>query len=194
LVLCGALLNKPATLMKVRDKLSGIAKPLKKAKAAMEAMSKVSSLANVEAYNRILLAEESTQPGYEVVAEQLTHIITIMQRALELLAAEPRRTNDANPIPIHLIEAALSIGFRKHHDPEMRGKVLPPYKLRVSRKRPPFPEIATICYEAIGRRYEPDRAIRNYLALTKSRKRRHNIKTVSRDQKSGELVETICSN
>jgi len=189
--LCRALLSKPATMTEVRDKLSQIAKPLKQAKEAMDAVFRDSSHANMEANNRILLAETATQSTNDGIAEELTHIVTIVQRALESLAAEQRRAHYANPIPIRLIESALLKGFTRHHDPEMQGKGLPPYQLTVSRKRPPFPEIAAICYEAIGRCNEPDRAIRNYLTMTKHQRRRPNVKMVSRDQNTGEIVKII---
>jgi hypothetical protein len=188
LPLCKALLSKPATLTEVREKLSGIAKPLKKAMAAMDAIGKRSSPAKIEAYDRILLAQETAEPDNEVVAQQLTQIIAIAQRAIESLGSEQRRAHDANPLPIGFIEAALLRGFRRHYDPEIQGKGLPPYEMTAARKRGPFSEVAAICYETIGRHNEPNRAIRNYVASTKHR-RRPKVRVDERDKKSGELVE-----
>ena len=56
---CRVWLSKPATLLEVRGKLAEIAKPVRKAKKAMDTLTKSTSLANREACTRILLAGES---------------------------------------------------------------------------------------------------------------------------------------
>jgi hypothetical protein len=180
LPLCRAWLSKPATLLDVREKLADIAKPVRQAKKAMDALAKSSSLASREAFNRILLAVDPMQPGEyatSMAVEKLNWVFQTVEGALKSLPTTQRRNNDANPVPIQLIERALLDGFCEHYSPG--GQAMPPYMLRTSRKMVPFPEIVAICYEAIGRCGDPDRAIRNYLVLKKRQK-------AMRDQRSRE--------
>lgn len=188
---CRAALSKPATRTEVRSKLLAIAKPLQQAKDAIHAVIGGSSAAKMEAYNRILLvAADDDSPGDDAAAkaaESLIGVADLVERALVSLPATQRRSDNANPLPIQRIERALRDGFVRHF--AAKGVAMPAYTLSVSRKRPPFPEIAAICYEAIGQCIEPDRAIRKYLVL-KTRQRQHpKIKTAFPDQISGETVE-----
>lgn len=190
LPLCRAWLSKPATLLEVREKLADIAKPVRQAKKAMDALTKSTSLASREACNRILLAVDHMQPGEyatSVVVEKLNWVFQAVEDALKSLPTTQRRNNDANPLPIQLIERALLDGFVAHYSPG--GQALPEYHLRTSRKKAPFPEIVAICYEAIGRGGDPDRAIRNYLELKKRKKPRPNIKMVMQARHSGVILE-----
>lgn len=186
---CRAWLSKPATLLEVREKLADIAKPVRQAKKAMDALANSSSLASREAFNRILLAVDPMQPGEyatSMAVEKLNWVFQTLEDALKSLPTTQRRSHDANPLPIQLIERALLDGFCAHYSPG--GQAMPPYKLRTSRKGP-FLEIVAICYEAIGRPGESDRAIRNYLALKKRQKPRPNIKVVMHARHSGEILE-----
>ncbi|HTE40042.1 MAG TPA: hypothetical protein VK629_04385 [Steroidobacteraceae bacterium] len=68
-----------------------------------------------------------------------------------------RRNHSASSLPIGIIDRALLRGFTRHFPSPM-----PPYLLSASRSGV-FAKVVSICYQAVGRDADPDRAIRNYV-------------------------------
>lgn len=161
---CRALLSKPETLTKVRDKLTGIAKGLRRAYRSARAQSEARIRLEIAAADTD--ADPLSEPD---ILTRMRRVAEVAESALRALPREQRRANVATPLPIERIERALLKGFIDHHQPA----ALPAYSLLTSVSKPPFPEIAAIVYEAIGKNGEPpERAIRAYLRL-KKKPRKH---------------------
>ncbi len=187
LATCRVLLNKPATMTEVRDKLSDIARAIRRAHRLVSG----SSAASREALDRLELAhmedvevriEVRNQAAQSAVMElrdptsepdfvtSLRSLSRFAESALQALPRIQRRANTASPSPIERIERALWQGFTDHHLPG----ALPPYPLHISVSKQPFPAIAATVYQAIGiKGKSPERAIRAYIKL---RRRSHSAR------------------
>lgn len=193
LPLCRALLSKPATLRDVREGLAVVLKPLRQAMKKLDALANRPSTANKEAFSRIELAgfemrNDTDSTGKAIIA--LTRIVDTVDYALKSLPTTQRRAHDADPRPIGLIERALLKGFCDHFTPPF-----PPYRLKTSLTKPPFPDIAAICYEAIGRSEAvPERAIRAYQKLRRgSRSRPESSPATRKKRKARKRPEAVKS-
>lgn len=182
LLICQAELRNPAKMADVRSSLETTEKSLEQTLSAISRLLLGSTTAVTEARTRLLLAEfeanEGVTSGLETALQVLTAVQESARVALAVLPSEQRRDRRANPAPIGHIERALLRGFSNHyHEPREKEGVrvmqaAPSYELETSRNKPPFPQVAAICFEAIGSLDThggdtPDRAIREYLRLKK---------------------------
>ena len=202
---CRALLRPPATMTNVRGKLTEVAQGLRRAYeiatgpsiASVEVRSRL-ELAAAQAVEAQIKMRNSLEPAAAEalsdplsdldIVSRLRSLTELAEEVLRALPPQQRRSNDASPLPIERIEDALLQGFLDHH----RGAAfLPPHEIRTSVTKPPFPQIAAIVYEAIGRKSEapePERAIKAYIALDEERRLRRttNVKVVTRSVSDAE--------
>ncbi len=167
LPLIRSMLAPLSTATEIRMRWAALEKPLNQARRALTALV-ASDLADaVEA--RVRLLDAANNP--DLFDEALAGISTLEAAFSTARGKLPtqRRAHQATWQPIGQIADALLNGFVKHFNPghptAAQVSALPPYMLRVSRTEP-FADVARICYQAIGRDQDPDRAIRVYLKIT----------------------------
>jgi hypothetical protein len=144
----------------VRDKLSDLVKPLRRAEKLYVRLSTSRILASAEARERLYLAQETLKVGLDALHDSLESASKIVNRALDDLPRTRRSTRRNTAEFVRLIHKALAGGHAEHF--VNRGKPMPPFLITVTRKRKPFPEIARMVSEASGG-WGVDDAIRAYL-------------------------------
>lgn len=164
-----ALLEQPAGMGDVRTELVDLSAALNCAHAAVENVDKGKSLERLErneARWRLELADFETTGTWDTLPTALKALAAadiVIQRALADLPNKQRGSVAADFRPVALIKEALLRGFIKAHKPPF-----PRYTLRVSSSEgSTFREIVGICYEAMGKNTDPERAIKEYKALRK---------------------------
>lgn len=141
---------------------------------AVERMQNPSQMSGLrEAQTRIAVAEqeEGGSPGslgraHDAMAEALT----LVGLAIAELPKEARRHRTADPRPVRMIDKALAQGWAVAY----RGTAMPPLpdkQLPSNSANSTFRKVVGICYEAAGStKVDPERAIKNYLALRKRKR------------------------
>lgn len=150
------LLEPGQTVTELRKKWAAIGRPLSQARREIARLSRSQDYGCAEARFRLSDASEN-----ESLLEDALAAISDVESAIEAAKVKlpkQRRRNSASSFPISLIERALLDGFTRHHVAPM-----PPYLIRTSRSGV-FADVVRICYQAVGRNVDPERAIRNYVS------------------------------
>lgn len=144
----------------VRDKLTEMASPLRQLKRLYLRMSMSKNPASQETSSRLYLAQETLRAGMDTLHDSLEAATNIVNRALEDLPRTRRSTRRNSREFVRMILKALQGGHAEHF--VNKGQPMPPFLIRVTRRRKPFPDIARIVSEASGG-WSSDDAIRAYL-------------------------------
>jgi hypothetical protein len=190
---CRAMTTDAPRLQDVRSALEGAGKAIKHAQQSIARLSRAdkSAPALFEALNRVHMASYDPAAGRDGDMREIdraldatSSLAAVVEYALERLGEKERRPNVANPMVIEHIVEALLRGWAK--GPQNSSKVFTldisrgPHPLKASRapatraRGSAFLDVVNICYGAIGRRPEPDRAIRAYLAERAKRREHRN--------------------
>jgi len=178
LPVCRAMTTDDARLQDVRAELEDAAKAIGRAQRSISRLFKgdKSSLALFEALNRVQAASYDAAAGrygeireFDGALDAMSSLAAVVAQALDGLGNEERRTNIADPRSIENIYDALLRGWAKRsREP---SKI---FNIRASRgPKSKFREVAGICYEAIERDIDPERAIRAYMG---ERTKRHKLR------------------
>lgn len=166
--------QRPAPRMAdVRETLAEFAEALGRVEQLDGQIYMLGTPARVEAASRIDMAQEalgldSLQPNdWDKFHDSLKLATKIVQRALKDLPNAQRRWRLDYPLFMRRIMGALERGHAEHFNCISRGDApsiepMPAFRIRVARKRPPFPRVAEIVAEASGG-WSVDDAIRAYL-------------------------------
>lgn len=161
---------RPAPMQDVRDKLAKLAAALAEVERLYVRISSTPG-ASCEALWRLYQAQ--TDLGFtaleqiDTLHDSLETATGIVNRALEDLP-QVQRTGKRNSAEfVRLIYRALQLGHAEHFDcagfgDERAKEPMPPFLIRVTRKRKPFPQVAEIVSESTGG-WSVDDAIRRYL-------------------------------
>ncbi|MGA7540615.1 MAG: hypothetical protein WBW93_17800 [Steroidobacteraceae bacterium] len=161
-------LVSPPRMQDVRDKLTELQKALERVEKLYIRVSTPASQAAGEALNRLYLAQQEL--GYtnlDTLPDSLETATTIVERALKDLPPARRSTRQDSATFVRLILKALQLGHAEHFDCSGYGDApskepMPPFLIRVTRKKPPFPHVVQVVSEASGA-WSVDDAIRRYL-------------------------------
>jgi hypothetical protein len=159
-----AYLSKPPALQDVRDELQKLLTTMQDARDVMSRLlSPKRAAATREVWNRVLLAEADMYNSFECIEKALSAVTlahAVVQRAKSDLPMEQRRHRTADPFPVARINKALLDGFVKEHG---AGKKGPPRPRVSASPTSAFQGIVGICYDAMGRNADPERAIKAYI-------------------------------
>jgi hypothetical protein len=147
-------------MREVRDKLTELLKPLRKAEKLYVRLSATKSRPAGEARERLYLAQDALQVDMDLLHDSLEGATNIVNRALDDLPKTRRSSSRNSTEFVRLMLKALQGGHGEHF--ANQGKPMPGFDIRVARKAKPFPQIAEIVSEATGG-WSVDDAIRAYL-------------------------------
>jgi hypothetical protein len=164
----------PAPRMQdVRDRLTDLEKALKRAETLYIRMSTSKGGASQEANARLQSAADDLFADADELGESLETAAGIVNRALEWLSPARRSTRRDTAYFVRLILHALEVGHSDHFDCRGFGDtavqaILPPFLIRVARKKKPFADVVRIVSNASGG-WSADDAIRAYLRLPRDK-------------------------
>ena len=158
---------RPPRMQDVRDRLTALAKPLRQVEKLYVRMSTSKIAASQEASARLQSASDNLLADGDKLHDSLETATTIVNHALELLSPTRRSTKKNSAYFVHLILNALAQGHVEHFECSGYGDApsrepMPPFPIRVTRKKRPFPQVARIVSEASGK-WSSEDAIRTYL-------------------------------
>jgi hypothetical protein len=139
----------------VRDKLTDLAKSLERVEKIYVRMSTSKLAASKEASARLQSAADDVCGDADKLGESLETASKIANRALEWLSRTRRSTRRNTAYFVRLILHALALGHSDHFACTGYGDTpfkepMPPFLIRIARKKRPFPDIARIVSEATG--------------------------------------------
>jgi hypothetical protein len=151
----------------VRDKLTDLAKSLERVEKIYIRMSTSKLAASKEASARLQSAADDVFGDADKLGDSLEAASEIANRALGLLSRTRRSTRRNTVYFLRLILNALAFGHSEHFACSGYGDTpfkepMPPFLIRIARKKRPFPHIARIVSEATGG-WSVDDAIKVYL-------------------------------
>jgi hypothetical protein len=160
--------TRPPRMQDVRERLTDLAKVVKRAERAYVRISTSKIAASQEANVRLLSAAEELLADSDKLGASLEAATNIVNEALEYLPPTRRSTRKNSAHFVTLIVKALELGHVEHFRCTGYGEGpsderMPPFLIRVARKKKPFPGIARIVSDASGG-WSCEDAIRAYLA------------------------------
>jgi hypothetical protein len=154
-----SLLARGGRIGDVRGRIHDLAKALNRAKSLFKSISSSRIDGAPEAYSRLLIAEHDLRVGTGALARSIEEANRIADYARANFPLRIFRIRGPTAFCVHKILWALQIGHCEHFS--NRGEPVPPFGIRVTRKRAPFPDIVRIVSEASGG-WSADDAIRAY--------------------------------
>jgi hypothetical protein len=159
--------TRPPGMRAVRERLTELAKTLGCVENIYVRMSTSKIPAAQEASARLLSASDNLLTDPDRLGESLETASTIVNHALECLPPTRRSTRKNSAEFVRLILKALQLGHAEHFHCAGYGDTpsiepMPPFLIRVGRKRKPFADVVRIVSEATGE-WSSDDAIKSYL-------------------------------
>lgn len=174
-----AWLANTAAMKDVKDKLETAVEALNTTKEALRAMSSGPLPSQVEARNRLFLADfdlDGDGQALALAAQAIERASAVAIRAIADLPTAQRHTNEISPHVMRVIDSALERGALVEVAEVWNGKTIPVWRRktieRSSSGSSSYSNVVCICLRALGRvDPNPEGMIKAHIRWLKDRKR-----------------------